>query len=617
MLKVIVEDNAIIDCLNLSKGIRSYKPWSEFKNFEPDLIIKDGAKINEIKFCRESNSIELIAENSIPVLDKKYQSGQDISYILKKDINIKEPIKARKIELFDRSKITNQAFCYYLDLHDSSHVDKLKNLIGHVNMSEKSSANDILCSSFSMKNDSKCKRVSVVNKSDEVVELHDKAEIESFGVFDGAKLYDEANLKKVTRAGLLEFYNSAKADLIETTEKLVLKDKSHVKSATANYFSIDDEASADDINADFAELKGKSVTKNLSVKNGAVIMSNASVSNINVTSENPQFIEFRGDAKLSGVIKFLGAKGVVKIHNDAKTKIDKSQVINGTIEYEVSRSTQKSTRQSEPVFKEEKLKGFAKIAGMKDLKEELRMDVIEPLIHSEKYAKYKMEPINGLLFYGPPGCGKTYFAEALGEELGRPMIYLDGGKVASSVMGESSQKITLAFNEALSKAPCILFIDEADSVAPNRDKLDGGSGGVDVSSQVSTLLTRLNNIGKKDVIVIFATNEPQNIDKAIKRTGRLDKKIYIGPPDSEARMEMFKMYSKDRHLDKDIKFDTIVEKTKGFASSDIKAIVDQAVKNAAREDSYVNIKHFMKAMTQIKSSLTDETIEEYKFKGEK
>lgn len=166
--------------------------------------------------------------------------------------------------------------------------------------------------------------------------------------------------------------------------------------------------------------------------------------------------------------------------------------------------------------------------------------------------------------------------------------------------------------EAKINAPSLIFIDEAESIAPNRDKLSQDNP--DYSEQVTELLQQLNNIHQENIVVIFASNEPQNIDKAIKRTGRLDKKIYVAPPDEEARKELLEMYSKNRPLSRNINFELIKEKTNHWTSSDIKALSDQAAKEALKNDELIDTKHYIEAMKQIKPSLTQEQIKMYQNK---
>ena len=151
-----------------------------------------------------------------------------------------------------------------------------------------------------------------------------------------------------------------------------------------------------------------------------------------------------------------------------------------------------------------------------------------------------------------------------------------------------------------------------EALAPDRATLANSSN--EVTERVTELLTQLNNCAENNIFVICASNEPQKIDKAIKRTGRMDKKIYVGPPDKISRQEMIKMQIKDRFYDKNVDLDLIGKNTQNYLASDLKVIIDQAAKYALRDRRPISTEHFMRAISAIKPSLSESEIECYKNK---
>ncbi|PAF49314.1 hypothetical protein BKH43_06955 [Helicobacter sp. 13S00401-1] len=192
--------------------------------------------------------------------------------------------------------------------------------------------------------------------------------------------------------------------------------------------------------------------------------------------------------------------------------------------------------------------GFASVAGMDKLKEELRKHVINVLKNKKNGERFKVSLPNGILLYGPPGCGKTFIARKLAEELGYAFIEVRHSDIASPYIHGGVGNIAAIFASARKNAPCVIFIDEIDGLGQERGKLS-----VDSSykqEEINELLSHINGIGKEDILVIGATNELDKLDKALQRSGRFDIKIEVGPPDLKARMKLFEMYLKDRATSK-------------------------------------------------------------------
>lgn len=226
-------------------------------------------------------------------------------------------------------------------------------------------------------------------------------------------------------------------------------------------------------------------------------------------------------------------------------------------------------------------KGFSAIAGMKKLKDQLKYDVIDVIENPEEYKKHNLGLPNGVLLYGPPGCGKTFFAERFAEEADYNFIKVVSSDIASIYIHGSQEKIGNLFKEAREKAPTILYFDELDAMVPNREKLNNQSQ----SGEVNEFLSQLDNIGESGVFVIGSTNKPDLIDKAVLRAGRLEKWFYIPPPDLEARKSMFEIYLKDRPLDFGINYNKLAELTENYVSSDIKLLIDEASRKTIRDKS--------------------------------
>lgn len=223
------------------------------------------------------------------------------------------------------------------------------------------------------------------------------------------------------------------------------------------------------------------------------------------------------------------------------------------------------------------LSGFEAVAGMEELKENLMRDVIIPIQQKKKYAKFKLSIPNGILLYGPLGCGKTFIVKKLAEELDFSFFEIKHSDVTSPYIHGGVGKIADVFNSAKIKAPAIIFIDELDGLLPERSKLDGNQ---DYKlEEINEFLMHLNNAGKNDILVVGATNQIDLIDQAVLRSGRFDKKFYVMSPDFEARIHLFEMYLCERPL-KDINYDILAKNTENYSYSDIEYICNEAARVA-------------------------------------
>jgi hypothetical protein len=207
----------------------------------------------------------------------------------------------------------------------------------------------------------------------------------------------------------------------------------------------------------------------------------------------------------------------------------------------IDKSSQEVTSDRSSDFESSRMRqGLDNVAGMHILKELLVREVVEPIRNPEPYLRYGLSIPNGILLFGPPGCGKTYIARQLAEELGHFFLELIPSELASPYIHQSVIKIREVFSSAAEHAPSVLFIDEFEALVPSRAELGGHQQYK--SEEVNEFLAHLNECAQKKIFVIAATNEPHKIDAAVRRTGRLDKLIYVGPPDEEARREMLLLH---------------------------------------------------------------------------
>merc|ERR1712156_1281194 len=233
---------------------------------------------------------------------------------------------------------------------------------------------------------------------------------------------------------------------------------------------------------------------------------------------------------------------------------------------------------------------WADVGGLENVKRELQELVQYPVEHPEKFLKFGMMPSRGVLFYGPPGCGKTLLAKAIANECQANFISIKGPELLTMWFGESEANVRDVFDKARSAAPCVLFFDELDSVAKSRGGSVGDAGGA-ADRVINQVLTEMDGMGaKKNVFIIGATNRPDIIDGAILRPGRLDQLIYIPLPDEGSRKSILKSNLRKTPINKTVDLDYIAKVTKGFSGADLTEICQRAVKLAIRENIEQDIK---------------------------
>ena len=252
--------------------------------------------------------------------------------------------------------------------------------------------------------------------------------------------------------------------------------------------------------------------------------------------------------------------------------------------------------------------GFAAVGGMDELKSTLKEYVIDPLRDPDQRTKFGLGIANGLLLYGPPGCGKTFIAERFGEELGYAFRKVTRSDVASTYKDGTVERIRQLFDRVRKKAPCVLFLDEVDAMVPSREhSLYHG-----YASEVTEWLTQMNECGKTGVFVLAASNQPERIDPAVRRSGRFDKIVYVGPPDRDARSAIFEIHLNGRPLDPAVDCDELARVATGRVGSDIQFLVDEAAREVLRTgDDKIRMEHLRRAIRRNGPSVGPEDLARY------
>ena len=243
--------------------------------------------------------------------------------------------------------------------------------------------------------------------------------------------------------------------------------------------------------------------------------------------------------------------------------------------------------------------GFGDVAGMDELKQLVTEGFINVLNNQECAKAYGITPPS-MLFYGPAGCGKTFFAEKIAEEVGINFMKIVPDDLASTLIHGTQEKIGEVFRKAERKAPTLIFFDEFDAMVPRRTNDDHNYQ----NGEVNEFLCMLNNAAERGVYVLAATNHPERIDKAVLRTGRIDEMIYVDMPDSKARESLFRLELSKLPVAEDVDFVKLADLTKGYNCSDISYII----KVASRKMFNASIKEKEQPYKVITQSLLEETI---------
>lgn len=259
------------------------------------------------------------------------------------------------------------------------------------------------------------------------------------------------------------------------------------------------------------------------------------------------------------MVASIKPKGIVIVTSDTEIKISKTPV--------------KTSEMSPGIMYED-------IGGLKDEIDAIREMIETPIKHPEVFQKLGIKPPKGVMLYGPPGTGKTLLAKAVASETDAQFISLNGPEIMSKYYGQSEENLREVFKNAQEHTPSIIFIDEIDAIAPNREEVHGEVE-KRIVSQLLTLMDGLESRG--EVVVIAATNRPDSIDPALRRPGRFDREIEIGVPDRNGRKEVLQIHTRGMPLADDVNLDHIADITYGYTGADIESICKEAAMKALRK----------------------------------
>lgn len=251
------------------------------------------------------------------------------------------------------------------------------------------------------------------------------------------------------------------------------------------------------------------------------------------------------------------------------------------------------------------------IGGQEEVKQKLKETIEWPLSHPESFKKLGVHPPKGILLYGPPGCSKTLTAKALATEAGLNFLAVKGPELFNKFVGESERAVREIFSKARAAAPSIIFFDEIDALSSTRG--EGEAGGDRV---LTSLLNEMDGIeALVGVTILAATNRPEVIDPALMRPGRLDRLIYVSPPNTEARLKILEIQFRKMSIHKDVSINDLAELTEGCSGAEVVSLCQEAGLLAMNEDIEIDSimqHHFMTALSKLKRGITKEMIEYYK-----
>ncbi|WP_048077495.1 26S protease regulatory subunit, partial [Halorubrum sp. AJ67] len=255
--------------------------------------------------------------------------------------------------------------------------------------------------------------------------------------------------------------------------------------------------------------------------------------------------------------------------------------------------------------------GWDEVGGLEPAKRELVRAVYWPLEYADRFAEMGIDPPSGVLLHGPPGTGKTLLARAAASLSDANFIPVNGPELLDKYVGASEQAVRDLFATARENAPAVVFFDEVDAVSPKRRGDDTGAG----ERVVSQLLTELDGLEPlTDIVVIAATNRPDNIDEALLRPGRIEKAVETPLPDRDARREILRIHAREMPVASDVDLEAVADRTAGYSGGDLAALVREAgllaiedgiVDDGPTTDSTVGRGHFERALSETSPSTRD------------
>jgi transitional endoplasmic reticulum ATPase len=267
---------------------------------------------------------------------------------------------------------------------------------------------------------------------------------------------------------------------------------------------------------------------------------------------------------------------------------------------------------------------FDDIAGLEDVKEQIRIKMIYPFTHPEKARRYRVRTGGGILLYGPPGTGKTMIAKAVAGELEATFFAIAPSEVLNKWVGESEKNIRKLFDAARACGRAVVFIDEVEALVPRRRESEAGGVMQRVVPQILAELDGFDTRSDRTLLFLGATNEPWNIDPAMLRPGRLDEKVYVGLPDRPARRKILELNLKDIPLAPDVDLDALAERLKGYSGADVaylcRKVSEQTFLESVRESSErpVAAADFERVLATLRPSVAAADLERFRrFRSER
>jgi transitional endoplasmic reticulum ATPase len=253
------------------------------------------------------------------------------------------------------------------------------------------------------------------------------------------------------------------------------------------------------------------------------------------------------------------------------------------------------------------------IGGLEDIKQELREAVEWPLKYPKLYEKAGIRPLNGILLFGPPGCGKTLLAKAIATESKCNFIAIKGPEIFSKWVGESERAVREIFRKARQAAPSIVYFDEIDAISAGRGTSESTHTFASIVNQILVEMDGIEN--RKGIVTIASTNRPDIVDPAFLRPGRFDRLIYVKDPDYEARLKILEVHTMKMPLAEDVSLKNIAQNTVGYSGADLENVCREAGMQAIREKmenlEKIEKKHFDFSLSKIKSTIPKEIVDRY------
>jgi transitional endoplasmic reticulum ATPase len=253
------------------------------------------------------------------------------------------------------------------------------------------------------------------------------------------------------------------------------------------------------------------------------------------------------------------------------------------------------------------------IGGLEIIKQELKEAVEWPLKYPKLFEKAGIRPLNGILLFGPPGCGKTLLAKAIANESQSNFIAIKGPEIFSKWVGESERAVREIFRKARQAAPSIIYFDEIDAISAGRGAYESTHTFASIVNQILVEMDGIEN--RKGIVIIASTNRPDIVDPAFLRPGRFDRLIFVKEPDYDARLKILEVHSRDMPLDESVSLKRIAQNTVGYSGADLENVCREAGMQAIREKmadlEKIENKHFEFALTKIKSTLPKEITDRY------